>query len=40
MMKRNNHKRDESGNYLPNNQSDKSGLNKSFADAGISGFLN
>ncbi|MDJ0517017.1 MAG: transposase [Trichodesmium sp. MO_231.B1] len=40
MMRRNKPKQDENGNYLPNNQSSKSGLNKSFADAGISGFLN
>jgi putative transposase len=33
-------KPDENGKYLPNGQSAKSGLNKSFADAGISGFLN
>ena len=30
----------ESGGFLPNGQAAKSGLNKSFADAGIAGFLN
>ncbi|WP_443081709.1 zinc ribbon domain-containing protein [Synechococcus sp. Nb3U1] len=30
----------EGGEFLPNGQSAKSGLNKSFADAGIAGFLN
>ncbi len=30
----------EDGKFLPNGQSVKSGLNKSFADAGIAGFLN
>ena len=30
----------EGGKFLPNGQSAKSGLNKSFADAGIAGFLN
>ncbi|ACK70113.1 putative transposase IS605 family [Gloeothece citriformis PCC 7424] len=30
---------DEKGNYLPNGQSAKSGLNKSFADAGLSQFV-
>ena len=33
-------KKGESGEFLPNGQSAKSGLNKSFADAGIAGFLN
>lgn len=32
-------KQDEDGNYLPNGQSRKSGLNKSFADAGLSQFV-
>jgi putative transposase len=40
MAKRNKPKQDESGKFLPNGQSAKSGLNKSFADAGIAGFLN
>lgn len=40
MAKRNKPKQDEAGNFLPNGQSAKSGLNKSFADAGIAGFLN
>jgi putative transposase len=39
MAKRNKPKQDESGAFLPNGQSAKSGLNKSFADAGIAGFL-
>ena len=30
----------EGGEFLPNGQAAKSGLNKSFADAGITGFLN
>ncbi len=30
----------ESGEFLPNGQAAKSGLNKRFADAGIAGFLN
>jgi len=30
----------EDGTFLPNGQAAKSGLNKSFADAGIAGFLN
>jgi putative transposase len=30
----------ENGTFLPNGQAAKSGLNKSFADAGIAGFLN
>ena len=33
-------KQGEDGAYLPNGQAAKSGLNKSFADAGIAGFLN
>lgn len=40
MAKRNKPKQDKEGNYLPNGQAAKSGLNKSFADAGIAGFLN
>lgn len=32
-------KQDENGNYLPNGQSRKAGLNKSFADAGLSQFV-
>ena len=40
MARRNKPKQDEHGNFLPNGQSAKSGLNKSFADAGIAGFLN
>ena len=32
-------KQDENGNYLPNGQSRKTGLNKSFADAGLSQFV-
>ena len=32
-------KQDDSGNYLPNNQAAKSGLNKSFADGGLSQFV-
>jgi putative transposase len=40
MAKRNQPKQDEDGKFLPNGQSAKSGLNKSFADAGIAGFLN
>ncbi len=32
-------KQDEDGNYLPNAQSRKAGLNKSFADAGLSQFV-
>ena len=32
-------KQDESGKYLPNGQSRKTGLNKSFADAGLSQFV-
>ena len=33
-------KQADSGEFLPNGQAAKSGLNKSFADAGIAGFLN
>jgi putative transposase len=40
MTRRNKPKQDEEGNFLPNGQAAKSGRNKSFADAGISGFLN
>jgi putative transposase len=40
MNRRTQPKQDENGKYLPNGQSAKSGLNKSFADAGIAGFLN
>lgn len=40
MARRNKPKQDEEGSFLPNGQSAKSGLNKSFADAGIAGFLN
>jgi len=40
MARRNQPKQDNEGNFLPNGQSAKSGLNKSFADAGIAGFLN
>jgi len=40
MTRRAKPKQDEDGKYLPNGQSAKSGLNKSFADAGIAGFLN
>ncbi len=40
MARRNKPKQDEHGKFLPNGQSAKSGLNKSFADAGIAGFLN
>ncbi len=40
MARRNKPKQDEHGNFLRNGQSAKSGLNKSFADAGIAGFLN
>jgi putative transposase len=40
MARRNKPKQDEQGNFLPNGQAAKSGLNKSFADAGIAGFLN
>jgi len=40
MAKRNKPSQDEEGKFLPNGQSAKSGLNKSFADAGIADFLN
>nr|WP_033374001.1 RNA-guided endonuclease TnpB family protein [Spirulina subsalsa] len=40
MSRRNKPKQGEDGVFLPNGQSAKSGLNKSFADAGIAGFLN
>jgi len=40
MSRKNKPKQAEDGTYLPNGQSAKSGLNKSFADAGIGGFLN
>jgi putative transposase len=40
MAKRNKPKQDEEGKFLPNGQAAKSGLNKSFADAGIAGFFN
>ncbi len=40
MTRRNKAKQDDQGNYIANGQSAKSGLNKSFADAGIAGFLN
>ena len=40
MTRRNKPKQDADGKFLPNGQAAKSGLNKSFADAGIAGFLN
>jgi putative transposase len=40
LSRRNQPKQDEDGTFLPNGQAAKSGLNKSFADAGIAGFLN
>ena len=40
MTRRAKPKTGEGGEFLPNGQAAKSGLNKSFADAGISGFLN
>ena len=40
MSQRNKPKQGENGTFLPNGQAAKSGLNKSFADAGIAGFLN
>jgi putative transposase len=40
MTRRNKPHLDEESNFLPNGQAAKSGLNKSFADAGIAGFLN
>jgi putative transposase len=39
MTKRCKPKQDETGKYLPNGQSAKSGLNKSFADAGLGQFI-
>lgn len=39
MAKKNKAKQDEQGNYLPNGQSQKSGLNKSFADAALARFV-
>ncbi len=39
MTKRCKPKLDETGKYLPNGQSAKSGLNKSFADAGLGQFV-
>jgi len=39
MTKRCKPKQDNNGNYLPNNQAAKSGLNKSFADAGLGQFV-
>ncbi len=35
LTRRNNSKQDDDGNYIPNGQSAKSGLNKSWADAGF-----
>jgi len=40
MSRKNKPKPDGEGGFAPNGQAAKSGLNKSFADAGISGFLN
>ncbi|NER30228.1 MAG: transposase [Symploca sp. SIO1C4] len=40
MTRRNKAKQNDDGQFVPNGQSAKSGLNKSFADAGIAGFLN
>jgi putative transposase len=40
MGRRNKAKQADDGTFLPNGQAAKSGLNKSFADAGIAGFLN
>lgn len=40
MTRRAKPKQGEDGEFLPNGQAAKSGLNKSFADAGIAGFLN
>ncbi|MCF2969961.1 transposase [Synechococcus sp. Nb3U1] len=40
MTKRCKPKQDENGTFLPNGQAAKAGLNKSFADAGISQFVN
>ncbi len=39
LTRRNNPKQDERGNYLPNGQSAKSGLNKSWADAAFGQFF-
>lgn len=39
LTKRNKPLRDDKGNYLPNGQSSKSGLNKSFQDAGFGQFV-
>ena len=39
MTRRNKAKLDEAGYFLPNGQSAKSGMNKSFADAGIGQFF-
>ena len=39
LSKRNNLKKDSNGNYLPNGQSAKSGLNKSWNDAGFGQFF-
>ena len=39
LMKRNNPKQDDDGNYVPNGQSAKSGLNKSWADAAFGQFF-
>ena len=40
MTRRNQPKQGDDGTFLPNGQAAKSGRNKSFADAGIAGFLN
>ena len=40
LSKRNNTRQDEKGNYLPNGQSAKSGLNKSWQDAAFGQFFN
>ena len=39
LMRRNKPKRDDQGNFLPNNQAQSSGMNKSWADAGHSSFF-
>ncbi|MBR8834721.1 MAG: transposase, partial [Stigonema ocellatum SAG 48.90 = DSM 106950] len=39
LTKRNKSKQDENGKFLPNNQAQKSGLNKSFLDAGFGQFV-
>lgn len=39
LTKRNKSKQDENGNYIPNGQAAKSGLNKSFQDAGFGQFV-